>query len=134
MRGTITRNRWIVSGCFALALALPVRAFDTLDEIKADLANCKNCPHRTLLQARLNYRLKIVQQGELAVASTVSRVPGTNSGARQAMAGISGSALSNAGGPVGGDVRTPADNTPLRGPTAISPYVSGYGTSEGHPP
>jgi hypothetical protein len=32
----MTKNRWIVSGCFALALALPVRAFDTLDEIKAD--------------------------------------------------------------------------------------------------
>ncbi len=129
----MTRNRWIVSGCFALALALPVRAFDTLDEIKADLANCKNCPHRTLLQARLNYRLKIVQQGELAVASTVSRVPGTNSGARQAMAGISGSALSNAGGRVGGDVRAPADNTPLRGQTAMSAYVSVYGTSEVNP-
>lgn len=48
------KNCWIVSGCFALALALPVRAFDTLDDIKADLANCKNCPHRTLIQARLN--------------------------------------------------------------------------------
>ena len=57
----MTKNRWIVSGCFAMTLALPVRAFDSLDEIKADLAKCKNCPHRMLLQARLNYRLKMIQ-------------------------------------------------------------------------
>ena len=29
----MTKNRWIVSGCFWLALALPMRAFDSLDGI-----------------------------------------------------------------------------------------------------
>jgi hypothetical protein len=130
MARNMNKNRWIVSGCFAIALALPVQAFDNLDQIKAELANCRNCPHRTLLQARLNYRLKIVQQGELAVASIAGSVPGTSSGARQAMAGAAGSMASNAGGGVGGNVRGPADNTPLRGQTAMSAYVSVYGTSE----
>ena len=129
-RNRMTRKQWIVSGCFVLALALPVRAFDTLNEIKADLANCKNCPHRTLLQARLNYRLKIVQQGEIAVAGIAGSVPGTSTGARQFMTGVAGSMTSNAGGGVGGNVRAPADSTPLRGQTAMSAYVSVYGTSE----
>jgi hypothetical protein len=126
----MTKNRWIVSGCFALALALPVRAFDTLDEIKASLANCKNCPHRTLLQARLHYRLKMIQQLEIGVGGIAGSVPGTSSGARQMMTGIAGSMASNAGGGVGGNVRAPADNTPLRGQTAMSAYVSVYGTGE----
>ena len=114
------RNRWMISGCFALVLALPVRAFDALGEIKADLANCKNCPHRTLLQARLNYRLKMIQYAETGMAGMAGSVPGMNSGTRQAIAGISGSAASNAGAGVGGNVRAPADNTPLRGQTAMS--------------
>lgn len=126
----MTKNRWIVGGCFALALALPARAFDTLEEIKADLAKCKNCPHRTLLQARLNYRLKMVQQLETGVAGIARSVPGTSSGARQMMSGVAGSMASNAGGGVGGNVRGPADNTPLRGQTAMSAYVSVYGTGE----
>ena len=126
----MTTNRWIASGCFALALALPARAFDALDEIKADLANCKNCPHRTLLQARLNYRLKMIQYAETGMAGMAGSIPGMNSGTRQAIAGISGSAASNAGSGVGGNVRAPADNTPLRGQTAMSAYVSVYGTSE----
>src|SRR2546430_2054832 len=57
-------TRWMVAGCFAFALASPVRAVDSLDAIRADLANCKgppSCLHRTLLQARLNYRLKMIQ-------------------------------------------------------------------------
>lgn len=37
---------------------------------------------------------------------------------------------SNAGSGVGGNVRAPADNTPLRGQTAMSAYVSVYGTGE----
>jgi len=28
----MTKNRWMISGCFVLALASPVRAFDSLDE------------------------------------------------------------------------------------------------------
>ena len=126
----MTKNRWMLSGCFALALALPMRAFDSLNGIKADLANCKNCPHRTLLQARLNYRLKMIQYAETGMAGIAGSVPGMNSGTRQAIAGISGSAVSNAGGGVGGNVRAPADNTPLRGQSAMSAYVSVYGTSE----
>jgi hypothetical protein len=126
----MTRNQWIVGGWLALALALPVRAFDNLDQIKADLASCRNCPHRTLLQARLNYRLKMIQYAETGVAGMAGSVPGMNSGTRQAIAGISGSAVSSAGGGVGGNVRAPADNTPLRGQTAMSAYVSVYGTSE----
>ena len=126
----MTKNRWMVSGCFVLAFASPVRAFDTLDEIKASLANCKNCPHRTLLQARLNYRLKMVQQLETRVAGIAGSVPGMSSGARQTMSGIAGSMASNAGGGVGGNVRGPADNTPLRGQTAMPVYMSVYGTGE----
>jgi len=126
----MSKNRWIVSGCFALALASPMRAFDTLEGIKADLANCKNCPHRTLLQARLNYRLKMIQYAETGMAGIAGSVPGMNSGTRQAIAGISGSAASNAGAGMGGNVRAPADNTPLRGQTSMSAYVSVYGTGE----
>jgi hypothetical protein len=123
-------NRWMIGGCFVLALTLPVRAFDALGEIKADLANCKNCPHRTLLQARLNYRLKMIQYAETGMAGMAGSVPGMNSGTRQAIAGISGSAASNAGSGMGGNVRPPADNTPLRGQTSMSAYVSVYGTGE----
>src|SRR5437879_2788283 len=102
----MTKNRWIVNGCFfVLALVSPMRAFDALDEIKADLANCKNCPHRTLLQARLNYRLKMIQYAETGMAGIAGSVPGMNSGTRQAIAGISGRVASNAGGGVGGNVR-----------------------------
>jgi hypothetical protein len=126
----MTKNQWIVSGCFALALALPLRALDALDEIKADLANCKNCPHRTLLQARLNYRLKMIQYAETGMAGIAGSVPGMDSRTRGAIAGISGTMVSNAGGGIGGNVRAPSDNTPLRGQTSMSAYVSVYGTSE----
>jgi len=129
----MTKNRCVVSGCFALALASPMRALDTLDEIKADLSNCKNCPHHTLLQARLNYRLKMIQYAETGMAGIAGSVPGMNSGTRQAIAGISGSVVGNAGAGVAGNVRAPADNTPLRGQTAMSAYVSVYGTSEVNP-
>jgi hypothetical protein len=51
----MTKSGWIVSGYFfVFAFASLMRAFDTLDEIKGSLADCKNCPHSTLLQARLN--------------------------------------------------------------------------------
>ena len=126
----MTKNRWIVSGCFALALVLPVRAFDTLDEIKASLANCKNCPHRTLLQARLNYRLKMVQALETGADGIMRGVPGMSTGARQVMAGIADAAGTNAGAGVGGNVRAPADNGPLRGQSAMSVYVSVYGSGD----
>jgi hypothetical protein len=126
----MTKNRWMASGCFVLALAWPVRAFDALDEIKADLAKCKNCPHRTLLQARLNYRLKMIQYAETGMAGMAGSVPGMNSGTRQAIAGISGAAASNAGSAVGANVRAPADNTPLRGQISMSVYVSVYGSGE----
>jgi hypothetical protein len=127
----MTKNRWIVSGCFALALALPIRAFDSLNEIKASLANCKsNCRHRTLLQARLNYRLKMVQALETGADGIMRGVPGTSTGARQAMAGIADSVGNNAGAGVDGNVRASADNTPLRGQNAMSVYVSVYGSSD----
>src|SRR2546428_22322 len=64
-------TRWMVAGCFAFALASPVRAVDSLDAIRADLANCKgppSCLHRTLLQARLNYLLKMIQMAEVTMA------------------------------------------------------------------
>lgn len=116
-------NKWIVSGFVGVTLALPVRAFDALDEIKSDLAKCRNCQHRTLLQARLNYRLKMIQYAETGMGATAGSVPGMNSGTRQTVAGISGTAASNAGAGVGGNVRGPADNTLLRGQTAMSAYV-----------
>ncbi len=126
----MTKHQWMVSGCFALALALPARAFDSLAEIKASLANCKsNCRHRTLLEARLNYRLKMVQYAETGMAGMAGRA-GMTSGARNAIAGISGAAASNAGSGIDGKVQAPADNTPLRGQTAMSAYVSVYGTGE----
>ena len=64
------------------------------------------------------------------MAAMAGSVLGMNSGTRQAIAGISGSAASNAGGGVDGNVRGPADNTPLRGQTAMSVYVSVYRTGE----
>ena len=128
----MTKNQWIVSGCFALALASPMRA-DTLDELRASLANCKNCPDRPLLQARLNYRLKMIQYSETGVAGMAGSVPGMTAGARNAFAGISGAAARIAGSAIQGNVRAPADNTPLRGQTAMSVYVSVYGTSEINP-
>lgn len=127
----MTKNQWMASGCFALAVALPARAFDSLDEVKASLANCKsNCRHRTLLQARLNYRLKMIQYAETGMAGIAGKVPGMTAGARNVIAGISGSMASNAGSGIGGNVQAPADNTPLRGQTAMSVYVSVYGTGE----
>jgi hypothetical protein len=102
----MTKNQWIVSGCFALALASPMRA-DTLDEIKASLANCKNCLHRTLLQARLNYRLKMIQYAETGAAGIAGTVPGMTAGARNAFGAISGSMATNAGGGIDGNVRGP---------------------------
>jgi hypothetical protein len=127
----MTKNRWMISGCFVLALASPVRAFDSLDEIKASLANCKSlCRHRTLLQARLNYRLKMVQALETGADGIMRGVPGTSTGARQAVAGIADAAGSNAGAGVGGNVRAPADNSPLRGQNAMSVYVSVYGSGD----
>jgi hypothetical protein len=128
----MTKKQWIVSGCFALALASPMRA-DTLDELKASLANCKNCLLRPLLQARLNYRLKMIQYAEIGVAGIAGSVPGMTAGARNAFAGISGAAASIAGSAIQGNVRAPADNTPLRGQTAMSVYVSVHGTSEINP-
>src|SRR5665213_1032983 len=128
----MTKNQWIVSGCFTLALASSMRAA-TLDEIKASLSNCKNCPNRTLLQARLNYRLKMIQYSETGVAGIAGSVPGMTAGARNAFAGISGTMASNAGGGIEGNVRAPAANTPLHGQTAMSVYVSVYGTSEINP-
>ena len=65
------------------------------------LANCKNCPHRTLLQARLNYRLKMVQALETGADGIMRGVPGTSTGARQVVAGIADAAGSNAGAGVG---------------------------------
>ena len=54
-------------------------------------------------------------------------------GARNAFAGISGAAASIAGSAIQGNVRAPGDNTPLRGQTAMSVYVSVSGTSEINP-
>ncbi|MGB6267023.1 MAG: hypothetical protein WBF56_14890 [Candidatus Acidiferrales bacterium] len=125
----MTKNQWIVSVCFALAFASPMGA-DTRDEIKADLANCQNCRDRTLLEARLNYRLKMIQYIATGIGQTVGTVPGTSAGDQNAFAAISGTMAANAGAGIEGNVRAPANNTPLRGQTAMSVYVSVYGTRE----
>ena len=124
--------RWILVGCFAL-LQLPFAVMaDSLDEIKADLASCKNCRQRTLLEARLNYRLKMVQDSETTTAGIAGSVPGTSSGARRMTAGAAGSMASNAGAGSGNPIPTTsaAENAPLRGQTAMSAYVSVYNTSD----
>ncbi|PYT26962.1 MAG: hypothetical protein DMG58_21375 [Acidobacteria bacterium] len=96
-------TRWMVAGRFAFALASPVRAVDSLDAIRADLANCKgppSCLHRTLLQARLNYRLKMIQMAEVTMGSIASSVPGASADLRRAVAGVAGTLAGNAGSPV----------------------------------
>ena len=126
------RFRWILVACFALLqLPVPVMA-DSLDEIKADLANCRTCRQRTLLEARLNYRLKMVQASEMTIAGVAGSVPGTSSGARRLMAGAAGSMASNAGAGSGNPIPTTsaAENAALRGQTAMSAYVSVYNTSD----
>jgi hypothetical protein len=125
----MTTNQWIVTGYFALALTSPMRA-DTLDGIKASLGSCRNCLNRTLLQARLNYRLKMIQYAEAGTSGVAGSVPGMTAGARNAFAGITGSIVANAGAGVAGNMRAPADNNPLRGQTAMSVYVSVSGTPE----
>ena len=72
--------RWTLAGCCALLLLPLAVTADSLDDIKADLANCRNCRHRTLLEARLNYRLKMVQAGQMSTAAIAGSVPGTSSG------------------------------------------------------
>src|SRR2546428_10614931 len=89
-------RRWILVGCLAL-LQLPFAMADSLDEIKADLANCGNCSLRTLLQARLNYRLKMVQAAETTTSSIAGSGPGTSSGTRSMLARDAGPMTSKAG-------------------------------------
>ncbi len=84
----MTMARWIVAVCFTWVLASPVRAFDSLDDIKADLAKCSGCLHRNLLQARLNYRFKMIQAAETSMAGIAGRVPGTDTRMRGAVAGV----------------------------------------------
>jgi hypothetical protein len=118
--------------CLAVLLSpLAIRA-DSLDEIKADLATCGNCSHRTLLQARLNYRLKMVQAAELTTASIAGSVPGTSSTARNGIASAAGSMTSRAGAGGGGSIpaASASENAPLRGQTAMSAYVSLYDSSD----
>src|SRR5437879_3951825 len=105
-------TRWMVAGCFAFALASPVTGA-SLDEIKADLANCKgppSCLHRTLLEARLNYRLKMIQMAEITMGSIARSVPGASADLRRAVAGLSGALAANAGGP--GKVGGPGGTVP----------------------
>ena len=45
-------------------------------------------------QARLNYRLKMIQYIETGMAGIAGSVPGTSAGARNAFAGISGAMAS----------------------------------------
>src|SRR5690348_717963 len=122
-----TAFRWMLIGCFAfLQLPFAARA-DSLDEIKADLANCRNCTLRTLLEARLNYRLKMVQAAQLTTAGIAGSVPGTSSVARSGMATAAGAMTSRAG--EGGNpipATSAAENAALRGQTAMSAYVSVY--------
>jgi hypothetical protein len=126
------RFRRILAACCALLLwPLGVTA-DSLDEIKADLAKCGNCRYRTLLEARLNYRLKMVQASQLTTAGIAGSVPGTSSAARRVMAGAAGSLASNAGAGSGGPIpiASAAENAALRGQTAMSAYVSVYNTND----
>jgi len=122
----------MLAGCCALLLLPLTVTADSLDEIRADLASCGNCRYRTLLEARLNYRLKMVQAAQLTTAGVAGRVPGTSAVARNGMAGAAGSLTSNAG--AGGGRPIPAapaaENAALRGQTAMSAYVSVYDTSD----
>src|SRR5262249_32698558 len=125
---TLVTSRWILAGCLAsLLLPLAIGA-DSLDEIKADLANCGNCPYRNLLQASLNYRLKMVQAAETSTSSIAGSVPGTSSRARSLMAGAAGGMTSRAGAGGGNPVpvASAAETAALRGQTAMSAYVSVY--------
>jgi hypothetical protein len=125
-------RRWILAGCCALFLLPFAVSADSLDEIRADLAGCRTCRYRTLLEARLNYRLKMVQAAQLTTAGVAGSVPGTSSVARSAMAGAAGGMMSNAGAGSGSPIpATPAaQNAVLRGQTAMSAYVSVYDTSD----
>ena len=130
----MTMARWIVAGCFTWALASPVRAFDSLDDIKADLAKCSGCLHRNLLQARLNYRFKMIQAAETSMAGIAGRVPGTDTRMRGAVAGVAGNLAANAGiNGSGAPAPSRGAQEALRGQTAMSAYVSVYGTSEINP-
>src|SRR6476661_1882236 len=131
-RGASMTFRWILAVCCAVLLLPFAVAADSLDEIKADLANCGNCRYRTLLEARLNYRLKMVQASQLTTSGIVGSVPGTDSRMRTAMSGAAGSLMSNAGAGSGGPIPTsPATaNAALKGQTAMSAYVSVYDTSD----
>jgi len=122
----------MLAGCCAFLLLPLGLTADSLDEIKADLANCKTCRYRTLLEARLNYRLKMVQASQLTTAGIVGSVPGTSSTMRSAVSGAAGSMASNAGAGSGGPipVSPAAANAALRGLTAMSAYVSVYNTSD----
>jgi hypothetical protein len=124
--------RRILAGCCVLLL-LPLGVIaDSLDEIKADLANCRSCRYRTLLQARVNYRLKMVQASQLTTAGIAGSVPGTSSATRSFMAGAAGSLMGNAGAGSGGPIPSApaAENAALKGQTAMSAYVSVYNTSD----
>ena len=125
-------RRWILAGCCALLLLPFTVAADSLDEIKADLANCRTCRYRTLLEARLNYRLKMVQAAQMTTSAIAGSVPGTSSTARHAMAGAAGSLMGNAGAGSGGPIpaTSAAENAALRGQTAMSAYVSVYDTDD----
>jgi hypothetical protein len=88
-----------------------MRAVDSLDDIRADLANCKgppSCLHRTLLQARLNYRLKMIQMAEITMGSIAGSVPGASADLRRAVSGLAGALAGNAGGSGGGSVAAPS--------------------------
>jgi hypothetical protein len=124
-------SRWILGCCALLVLPFTVTA-DSLDEIRADLASCRNCRERRLLEARVNYRLKMVQASQLTTAGIAGRVPGTSSAARRVMANAAGSLAGNAGAGSGGPIPTTpaAENAALRGQTAMSAYVSVYNTDD----
>jgi hypothetical protein len=124
--------RWIVAGCCALLLLPLGVTADSLDEIKADLANCGKCQHRTLLEARVNYRLKMVQASQSSTARIAGSVPGTSSAARHVMAGAAGSLTTSAGAGGGSPIpaTSGAENAALRGQAAMSAYVSVYDTSD----
>ncbi len=130
----MTMARWIVAVCFTWVLASPVRAFDSLDDIKADLAKCSGCLHRNLLQARLNYRFKMIQAAETSMAGIAGRVPGTDTRMRGAVAGVASNLAANAGiNGSGAPAPSRVAQEALRGQTAMSAYVSVYGTSEINP-
>jgi len=125
------KHRWILAGCALLLLPFGVTA-DSLDEIKADLANCRTCSYRTLLQARVNYRLKMVQASQSMAANVMRSVPGTSSAARNVTSNAAGALTSNAGAGSGNPIPTSpaAQNAVLKGITAMAAYVSVYGTDD----